>query len=81
MNITTDKAEGLAQRALELANEIEPVRDYKIKKLTLRNPAASQIVEILRHYAEIAPKWQAVLDAEPVKTTCFGTQLIIKPAP
>ena len=78
MNITPEaeplgsehQARDLAQRALELANEIEPVRDYKIKKLTLWNPAASEIVAILRHYAEIAPKWQAVLDAEVVATVC-----------
>lgn len=72
MNITPDtepngsehKAEGLAQRALELAEWAEASCGYThnikdIKRLM-------EVSAFLKSYAEIAPKWQAVLDSEAV---------------
>ena len=45
------------ERALELADLVNgwPEDPYELDEL----------IAILRHYAEIAPKYQAVLDAEP----------------
>lgn len=64
------------ERALELADEYDRQADRHI--LIAADPFADaewqqeqadeclEKATILRHYAEILPKWQAVLDAEPV---------------
>ena len=48
------------ERALELAAILELGSRFKAMQ------RSGEIAAILRHYAEIAPKYQAVLDAEPV---------------
>jgi hypothetical protein len=47
-------------RALELANIVEEWADAQTDGLEF------EVSAFLRAYAEIAPRWQAVLDAEPV---------------
>lgn len=64
MNITPERALEFA-KLLE-ANEVvfnDGQYDYYLTDLF---PEAFDVAAILRHYAEIAPKWQAVLNAEPV---------------
>lgn len=74
MDITPDKAEGLAQRALELADfadECAASLDELLGDLSSTTVVAyRELAKLARHYAEIAPKWQAVLDAEPVAVVC-----------
>lgn len=69
MNVTPE-------RSLELADEYDRQAERHILIATdpfadagWQQEQAGECLEkaaILRHYAEIAPKWQAVLDAEPV---------------
>lgn len=65
MNITPE-------RALELADTLEIEADCIAVAAHLTDTDPQEVTEkrdaaaILRHYAEILPKWQAVLDAEPV---------------
>jgi len=64
MNITPE-------RAIDLAEEIDSA--LKAGEFIGEGLAeAADCLAILRHYAEIAPKWQAVLDAEPVAARIFS---------
>lgn len=54
------------ERALELAKEFEIPEDERDLYCEDEAKKVEDCAAILRHYAEILPKWQAVLDAEPV---------------
>lgn len=66
------------ERALELADYLEHKLDndqdalVKFAAMSTKEVKA-EIAAILRRYAEIAPKWQAVLDAKPVAIIHDGT--------
>jgi hypothetical protein len=50
------------ERALELADLLEVCQP----NVLINGAPVDEIRAYLRHYADIAPRWQAVLDAEPV---------------
>lgn len=81
------------ERALELADKLEPPELCLQGVSVVSSAEMQELVGIARRYAEIATHWKAVLDAEPVAEISadgrlmlsdawtYGDKLIIKPTP
>lgn len=72
MTPTPERALAFAKALKDSADESRP-RTWaeREQRIVLLADHAEEIARMLTHYAEILPKWQAVLDAEPVATVSY----------